>query len=57
MKTKVDFYKLIEVISFFGCSFILVFREFEFDVINTILFFGVIFSIYRIFKIQNVKQI
>ena len=50
MGTKNKFFILLEIISFIGCLIIIINREFKIDILNVILFLGIIFSTYTILK-------
>ena len=50
MGTKNKFFIFLEIISLIGCLIIIINREFKIDILNVILFLGIIFSTYTILK-------
>lgn len=51
MKTNYKFFIFLEIISFLVCLIILIDREFKFDIINIILFLGIISSTYKLVQL------
>jgi hypothetical protein len=53
MDTNNKFFIFLEIISLIGCLIIIIIREFKIDIINIILFLGIIFSTYKVLKIKK----
>lgn len=51
MKANTKVYIYLEIISLLGGLIILINRDLKIDLINTIIFFGIIFSGYRLLKL------
>jgi len=51
MKTNTKVYIYLEIISLLGCLIILIIRDLKIDLINTIIFFGIIFSGYKLLQL------
>ena len=53
MKANTKIFIFLEVISLLGCLMILIIRELNIDIINIILFFGILFSGYKLLKLTK----